>query len=461
MRPRRRLTPAEEGALFHLGIGLIFLLVLPLIGLPAGVFLWGSLERGLLIFNLAGMILFAIFTRPFWLGERQKKRRRQILFSAGSVTLSTLANVLFDRIDASYALYFAAMCEAFSLIPWITGVTQEIRQGQWQDPRSIPPISYDQRLRQREEEAAPVRRTEEPYEGPEQKPPAAWRIVLPVLLAALGAVGITLWQASGAALPNPEDLRYPSAAQVAQTLEARYGEAFTVDTLYYEGEGLRTWWASPENDPGLRFTVATGPAAAEEEESGSPLPKAVVGPDNYRQHAWNARVVPVFQAYGMAALCLRLSPEHLRKGTGGGLLLPEPFGSALPGVYTGSVLVGWYELPAAYWALDEAGWPQDAQTIAALLEELREIAPFARLGCYWTDTQDSLNTFSWPDWVLPVAVGNGFIGLPIPKAYTPEEIRAVLAQARPDSYYYIEDGFLCRPSHFDPAPPVPLDWTPD
>ena len=139
MKLHRSRTFAEHKLVARVRNALLALLLLPLVGIVVGAVVWWDLERGLLVFNLLGMALFAWFTYPFWRGERQRKRRLQLFFSAGSVLLSALVNVCFDHAVAAYALYFAVACEAFSLIPWIIEVIQEIRRGDWQDWQPAPP----------------------------------------------------------------------------------------------------------------------------------------------------------------------------------------------------------------------------------------------------------------------------------------------------------------------------------
>ena len=438
MNPRHSPPPGARGFLTRLALALCSLLFSPLAGIVVGALYWGSLERGLLIFNLLGLAGFAGITHPFWRGERQKKRRLQLIFSGGSVLLSTLFSTLFDHTAAAYALYFAVACESFSLIPWIVEVLQEIRRGVWGDP-AAPAARQD-----------PPRPAADPM-GPELPvPPPPWRLLLPVLLAAVLAAGAWVWQSGVLA-----GLRYPAPERIAAALEERYGEPFIISELYYEAKDLRTWQASPQADPELIFTVATGPAAAGEDASGLSAWGAV-GEDNYRQHAWNRRVTPVFAAYGMAEIPLSISPEEERRGAAGGLLLPEPFASDFPEVYTGSTLIGWYMLPAAYWSMEEDSRPGDARRIAALLADLRDTAPFAALGSCREGVDGDLMSLTWSDWILPVAVNGGFVGFPIDQEYTPRQIQSALNQAHPYVYYQVEDGMISRPVSFAPVTPVPL-----
>ncbi len=467
MKLHQSRTFAEHKLVQRLLRALLALLLLPLLGIVVGAVFWWNLERGLLAFNLLGIGLFAAFTYPFWRGERQKKRRMQLFFSAGSVLLSTFVSVIFDHVVAAYALYFAAACEAFSLIPWMIEVLQEIRRGDWQDWQPPPPLfqrahsaPYSQRM---DREAplprhSPVLRTDEiPYQGPElPPPPPPWKLLLPLILAAAAVSATWLWQ--GGAPPDLMALRYPSAKQVAAALEERYGEPFQVEEVFYQADGLRTWRAFPTGDPSLSFTVATGPAAPGVEDSSPFAPS--IGEDNYLQHAWNARVVPILRAYGVTGLPLSITAQDLERGSAGGLQLPEPFAGDFPSVYTGSTLVGWYLLPLSYWAGEEESWEDSVRQIDALLKELRPIAPFAYLGS-WSDKLDgSLQSLSWHNWILPVAVKGGFVGIPIAQSYTRREILSLLEESRPYCYYYIEDGMICRPSTFDKATPVPVPERP-
>lgn len=467
MKLHRSRTFAEHKLIVRVRNALLALLLLPLAGIVVGAVFWWDLERGLLVFNLLGMALFAYFTYPFWRGERQKKRRLQLFFSAGSVLLSALINVFVDHAVAAYALYFAVACEAFSLIPWIVEVLQEIRRGDWQDwepapsPFRTPPRRepYSRRMRREWEEPAPwdspaARVDEFPRQGPELPAPAPpWKLLLPLVLAAFAAAGVWLWQ-EGVPQALLAERHYPKPEQLAKALEERYGEPFQVGELYCEAEGLRTWWVFPENDPDLRFTAATGPACVEEEERESFTP--VVGADNYRAHAWNARVVPVLSAHGLAELPLSITDEDLKWGENGGLQLPEPFASDFPDVYTGSTLVGWYILPMAYWAGEQEDWTHTVRDLSILLRELQPIAPFCYLGS-WQETLDgSLGSVSWHDWILPVAVREGFVGIPIGVPFSQRELTALLEDAKPYRYYYVEDGMVCRPDNFGAAEPVPV-----
>ena len=359
MKFQRSRTFAEHKLIQRVARALCALLLLPLAGIVVGAVFWWNLERGLLLFNLLGVGLFAAITYPFWRGERQKKRRLQLLFSGGSVLLSTLVSVFFDHVVAAYALYFAVACEAFSLIPWIAEVIQEIRRGDWQDWQPPPPLlrrprrePYDQRMRRDLEETPPwdspaSRRDETPRQGPElPPPPPPWKLLLPLLLAALAVSALWLWQdgaprlfdgwnTSIQLLGQEREQRsgtagFPTSGQVERVLEERYGEPFHLESVFYEDEGLRTWWAFPENDAELRFTVATGPAAVDEDEEEQELFAPAVGEDNYPAHAWNARVVPILHSYGMEELSLSITSQDLAWGSCGGLLLPEPFASEFP-----------------------------------------------------------------------------------------------------------------------------------
>ena len=468
MKLHRSRTFAEHKLVARVRNALLALLLLPLVGIVVGAVVWWDLERGLLVFNLLGMALFAWFTYPFWRGERQRKRRLQLFFSAGSVLLSALVNVCFDHAVAAYALYFAVACEAFSLIPWIIEVIQEIRRGDWQDWQPAPPPFHTvprepYQMRMGREEPAPwdspaARVDEFPRQGPELPAPAPpWKLLLPLVLAAFAAAGVWLWQ-DEILQDFLEERSFPNEEQIAQALEERYGEPFQVGELYCETEGLRTWWVSPEDDPALRFTVATGPAVSEEEEPAPFTP--MVGEDNYQAHAWNARVVPVLASHGLAELPLTITEQDLEWGENSGLQLPEPFASDFPDVYTGSTLVGWYILPMAYWAGEEEDWTQTVRELSILLRELQPIAPFCRLGSWQEELDDSLGSISWHDWILPVAVHEGFVGIPIGIPFSQRELAALLEDARPYRYYYVEDGMICRPDTFGAAAPVPVPERP-
>ena len=81
MKFQRSRTFAEHKLIQRVARALCALLLLPLAGIVVGAVFWWNLERGLLLFNLLGVGLFAAITYPFWRGERQKKRRLQLLFS--------------------------------------------------------------------------------------------------------------------------------------------------------------------------------------------------------------------------------------------------------------------------------------------------------------------------------------------------------------------------------------------
>lgn len=121
-------------------VALCLLIISPLFGIPAGAIFWGSLERGLLVFNLLGLAGFTLATRPFWRGNR--KRIRGLLRSAAALGISALLDVLSGR-PVPFAVYFSSMVECFSLIPWITGILNEIHRGQWRKgpPRPPQPMS--------------------------------------------------------------------------------------------------------------------------------------------------------------------------------------------------------------------------------------------------------------------------------------------------------------------------------
>ena len=112
-------------------IALILLIISPLVGIAAGAVFWRSLERGLLVFNLLGLLGFALVTRPYWTGNRP--RIRKLLMSGFAMGVSALLDIVTGR-PVPLAVYFSSMVECFSLIPWITEILNEIHQGQWRSP---------------------------------------------------------------------------------------------------------------------------------------------------------------------------------------------------------------------------------------------------------------------------------------------------------------------------------------
>ena len=69
MKLHRSRTFAEHKLVARVRNALLALLLLPLVGIVVGAVVWWDLERGLLVFNLLGMALFAWFTYPFWSGS--------------------------------------------------------------------------------------------------------------------------------------------------------------------------------------------------------------------------------------------------------------------------------------------------------------------------------------------------------------------------------------------------------
>lgn len=167
--------------LWRMCVALWLLLLTPLLGIAVGAVCWGSLERGLLVFNLLGLAGFALATRPFWQGN--KKRIRGLVRSALALGISALLDVLSGR-PVPFAVYFSSMVECFSLIPWIIEILQEIHRGQWRErPRPSPfsaPLSTVRR------ETPPIRQ-KPVYEGPEEPVPGfpRWGYLLLVLFLGL------------------------------------------------------------------------------------------------------------------------------------------------------------------------------------------------------------------------------------------------------------------------------------
>jgi len=173
---------------------LLLLLLSPLAGILAGDLLWGSLERGLMVFNLLGLLGFTLATQPYWRGNG--KRVRALRTSFCSMGGSALLDILLGR-PVPFAVYLASMVECFSLIPWITELLGEIHRGQWRREAPAPVQSAASARRTTPDLRQPAAGSgsrPEP-EGPELPVPGVprWVFLLMALFLIL-AVGFLLWQ---------------------------------------------------------------------------------------------------------------------------------------------------------------------------------------------------------------------------------------------------------------------------
>lgn len=198
-------------------IALILLIISPLVGIAAGAVFWRSLERGLLVFNLLGLLGFALVTRPYWTGNRP--RIRKLLMSGFAMGVSALLDIVTGR-PVPLAVYFSSMVECFSLIPWITEILNEIHQGQWRSPSPAGPSApapYAHRGKtatpdlwnpSAEKRSQPGRAAFErtpPSErtGPELPTPGIPRwLLLPAVAALILLIGLLLWSAATEAPPE-------------------------------------------------------------------------------------------------------------------------------------------------------------------------------------------------------------------------------------------------------------------
>jgi len=179
--------------LWRMFAALLLLLLSPLLGILVGALVWGSLERGLMVFNLLGLVGFTLTTRPYWRGNG--KRVRALLVTFCSMGVSALLDIISGR-PVPFAVYFASMVECFSLIPWITEILKEIHQGQW---RREPPAPVQRAASGRRTTPDPwrpaARRNSRPEpEGPELPVPGVPRwVFLLIALFLILAVGLLLW----------------------------------------------------------------------------------------------------------------------------------------------------------------------------------------------------------------------------------------------------------------------------
>lgn len=233
--------------LWRMYVALWLLLLTPLLGIAVGAVCWGSLERGLLVFNLLGLAGFALATRPFWQGN--KKRIRGLVRSALAVGISALLDVLSGR-PIPFAVYFSSMVECFSLIPWIIEILQEIHRGQWRERPPSPssaPISTVRR-------ETPPPRSKPVYEGPEEPVPGfpRWGYLLLVLLLGLVLLLLLTSCHSPAEItpsPSPSPVPTPSAAIPIPT-ESPESER-TLPALFAENERWMVYlddWATTKTD---------------------------------------------------------------------------------------------------------------------------------------------------------------------------------------------------------------------
>lgn len=198
--------------LWRMCVALWLLLLTPLLGIAVGAVCWGSLERGLLVFNLLGLAGFALTTRPFWQGD--KKRIRGLVRSALAVGVSALLDVLSGR-PVPFAVYFSSMVECFSLIPWIIEILQEIHRGQWRERPQPSPLSAPVSTVRRE---TPPPRPKPVYEGPEEPVPGFPRWGYLLLIPLLGLVLLLLLTScqSRMEVPSPTPSAEPAPGSTAE-----------------------------------------------------------------------------------------------------------------------------------------------------------------------------------------------------------------------------------------------------
>lgn len=205
-------------------VALCLLIISPLFGIPAGAIFWGSLERGLLVFNLLGLAGFTLATRPFWRGNR--KRVRGLVRSALALGISALLDILSGR-PIPFAVYFSSMVECFSLIPWITGILNEIHRGQWRKGPTPSPSAH----------VGPVGRETPPprekpvYQGPEEPIPGFPRWGVPLLALFLGLILLLILTschspAEVAPSPSPSPAVLPTETPAETTPNVEEGFPF-------------------------------------------------------------------------------------------------------------------------------------------------------------------------------------------------------------------------------------------
>lgn len=226
---------------------LCLLVISPLLGIPVGAVFWGSLERGLLVFNLLGLGGFTLVTKPFWRGD--SKRIQGLLRSAAALGISALLDILSGR-PIPFAVYFSSMVECFSLIPWITEILNEIHRGQWRERPTPSPSAHVGPVGRE----TPSPREKPVYQDPEEPISGFPRWGFPLLALFLGLILLlilTSCHSPAEVAPSPSPSPVPTPSAVIPTPSESPETDRTLPALFAENERWMVYlddWAETEAD---------------------------------------------------------------------------------------------------------------------------------------------------------------------------------------------------------------------